>query len=276
MNADHYFSIGHTHDVCQDFALSGLRGDNLSYAIVCDGCSSSEAVDFGARALAYSARDIIVNQPQLYFMADPTSLGHLIVDKASLISALAVPARCLDATLLSIAAQRTVDGYFRVRGLMYGDGVFILRNAAEKTLHVYHVEYQTVPPLPSGAPFYLSYLLNSQRCEDYKQQCNKPKILTEIINGVVTTKELPFDEPVSFDFPRLHADDQLMVASDGINSFKNGAAEPMPYAHFVDLYSLYKNTNGAYLQRRMKAFKRQLATDKWVHDDDISAAAIIL
>jgi len=276
MNADHFFSIGDTHEVCQDFALSGVRGDNLSYAIICDGCSSSEAVDFGARALAYAARDLIVNQTPLFLTGDAKAVGRVIVDKASIIGTLTVPPRCLDATLLAICAQKLSDSFFRVRVLMYGDGVFIRRSPLDGSVNTYHVEYQTVPPLPSGAPFYLSYLLNSERLESYRESCNAPKILTQNINGVVQKTEVAFDEPMSFDYPHLSATDQLMVTSDGIGSFKNAVAESLSYTQFVDLFSVYKNTNGTYLQRRMKAMKRQLVVDKWVHDDDISAAAIIL
>jgi hypothetical protein len=60
---DSYFEIGNTHEVCQDYALSGKLNDNLYYAIITDGCSQSHKecgeVDLGARVVAYAARDAL-------------------------------------------------------------------------------------------------------------------------------------------------------------------------------------------------------------------------
>ena len=47
-NADSYFCIGSTHDVCQDYAISSP--DRLR-AIISDGCSSAPDTDFGSRLL---------------------------------------------------------------------------------------------------------------------------------------------------------------------------------------------------------------------------------
>ena len=55
MNANHHFDIGKHHVVCEDYALSD-SSSTCAYAIVFDGCSSSPDVDFGARALALSAK----------------------------------------------------------------------------------------------------------------------------------------------------------------------------------------------------------------------------
>ena len=56
MNADHYYTIGNSHSVCQDYAISGLV-ENGAYAILSDGCSSSPDVDVGARMLSLSAKE---------------------------------------------------------------------------------------------------------------------------------------------------------------------------------------------------------------------------
>lgn len=54
--------IGHDHTVCEDYALADTFLDT-AYAVVCDGCSASPEVDFGARCMAMSAkRAIRLNQ----------------------------------------------------------------------------------------------------------------------------------------------------------------------------------------------------------------------
>ena len=56
MNADYYIEKGQSHDFCEDFALAGKIGES-AYAILSDGCSSSEHVDLGARLLVHAAKD---------------------------------------------------------------------------------------------------------------------------------------------------------------------------------------------------------------------------
>ena len=55
MNADCYYEIGYSHTVCEDYALAGKINNDISFAIVCDGCSASPHVDVGARILTYAA-----------------------------------------------------------------------------------------------------------------------------------------------------------------------------------------------------------------------------
>lgn len=62
MNSDCYFEIGHSHTICQDYALTGKINDVLSYAIISDGCSSSPLVDVGARLLAHSAKEYLITR----------------------------------------------------------------------------------------------------------------------------------------------------------------------------------------------------------------------
>ena len=60
MNTDCYYEIGHSHIFCEDYALAGIV-NNIGYAIVSDGCSSSDNVDVGARVLAHIAKVFLRN-----------------------------------------------------------------------------------------------------------------------------------------------------------------------------------------------------------------------
>lgn len=64
LSADHHFSIGSQHlrqgKPCQDYALSGIF-ENVSFAIVSDGCSNGENTDVGSRFTALSTAAAIKN-----------------------------------------------------------------------------------------------------------------------------------------------------------------------------------------------------------------------
>src|SRR3989344_1416575 len=63
--SDHHFSIGEQHfrqgKPCQDYALSG-EFENISFAIVSDGCSGGDNTDLGARLTALAAASAIKAQ----------------------------------------------------------------------------------------------------------------------------------------------------------------------------------------------------------------------
>ncbi len=54
MSSDSFFTIGKSHDICEDYACNGVFNDEIAYVIVCDGCSSSTHTDFGSRILSKS------------------------------------------------------------------------------------------------------------------------------------------------------------------------------------------------------------------------------
>jgi Protein phosphatase 2C len=269
LNTDHYFSIGHTHDVCEDYALSGVE-NNVAYAIVCDGCSSpySDYVDFGARALAFAARSLAVYMTDLFFSAGTSELGHLIIDKASVIQRLGTEANCLDATVLIAAVSEK-----RARICMWGDGVCVLR-FGEKRNTVFRIEYE------SGAPYYLSYRLTPNRLQSYLVQFDKPKAVDTLMtaaDGSQTTGRNTMAYTEVFDLREtLSPGSQISLISDGINQFKNATSESIGWATLIDQFTSYKNTKGVFVQRRMKFFKRECAKYQITHDDDISVATLIV
>ena len=61
MNTDCAFYIGTTHEVCQDYALTG----EYSVAIA-DGCSGSVLSDFGSRVLSVTAMNKIAELKTLH------------------------------------------------------------------------------------------------------------------------------------------------------------------------------------------------------------------
>jgi len=58
MNDDSIFTIGKTHRICQDYAHTGNK-NGMFYAILSDGCSSSEHTDLGSRIMVKTAEKYI-------------------------------------------------------------------------------------------------------------------------------------------------------------------------------------------------------------------------
>jgi hypothetical protein len=265
-HADHYFEIGREHVVCEDYALSG-RIDSIAYAAVADGCSSSVDVDVGARALLFAVRDCVLDDFRgrgWYW------LGRNIVRKAqsALSHFLTLHPQTLDATVLLAATQ----GHSAL-AFMWGDGVIVHRK--QDVTRVWHLQY------PSGAPFYLSYHLDSERLRQYRTMADTTKVLTEHClfpdgsRHKASSRVLAAEEQVGFDMEIAHGD-VLAVLSDGINQYRRADGSSIPYLDLVDDFTKFKQTKGLFAQRRLKSFARQCRQQEILHDDDVSMAAIVV
>lgn len=254
MNADHHFEIGKDHKVCEDYALSGIA-QNGAYVIVCDGCSASPDVDFGARVLAFSARRTLGMITDLFCYE---GFGEVTINKSEKIfDLLPLHPQALDATLLVAWVKND-----QLTAYIYGDGLFY-HKAGDKVTTT-HVSFSL------GAPAYLSYNLDSGRLLAYKSMCGKKVVET---NGTVNIVE-PFD-PVIIKTTVLPGD-VIGVCSDGINQFKKADGEPIPWQSLLPEYFGYKTTEGVFVNRRISAFKRKCLKDQVSHLDDISVGTIIV
>jgi hypothetical protein len=82
---------------------------------------------------------------------------------------------------------------------------------------------------------------------------------------------------------KLKASDYTYVSlfSDGLNSFfstrlTNGQkkVEPVLIEQVLDTLWAFKNSHGAFVQRRMKRFRKDFESLDWHHADDLAMAAI--
>ncbi len=270
MHADHFFSIGHTHQLCQDYALSGcLNGD--AYAIVCDGCSGSVGVDIGARLLALSARD------NMHMTKEPSASAFGIACIAKAYEALNVfntfHVRALDSTLImALATSNTA------RVIAFGDGVIVHKSPAERSITMYHIDYsghaKNEPDTKVSAPFYLSYKLGLAESA-YDSKFVTVKKVTRHTDAGVTHTLTPLKEPTDLLLWTLPGD-TISIMSDGVNSFKGPDGLPLDYTDIVKEFVGFKQISGTFVQRRMNAYARFYAKNGITHDDDISIAAIAI
>jgi hypothetical protein len=271
MNADHYFSIGHGHVVCEDYAISGVV-ENGAFAIVCDGCSNSPDVDFGARALALSAKRTLTigGSDMNYDLFGKVTIRNL----EHIGDTIPLHPHSLDATLLA-AWVKGKD--FTVN--IYGDGVFF--HQTPTTLRIVHIDFE------SNCPAYLSYYLDKLRLKRYEDTVFGSKRMTDIsiYRGVLANNKSddtissetymkPF-EPVTIK-GIVDEGDIIAVCSDGVNSFTRADGAGISWESIVRDFINFKTTPGVFVQRRLSFLKRQWVKEQVSHYDDISMAAIVV
>ena len=271
MNADHYFSIGHGHIICEDYAISQVI-DNGAFAILCDGCSDSPDVDFGARALALSAkRTLMIGGSDMNY----DLFGKITIRNLEHIGdTIPLDPHSLDATLLATWVKGKEFTTY-----MYGDGVFFHKTPT--TLRIVYVDFE------DNTPAYLSYYLDKIRFTDYGSTVLGSKHTLDksyYIGGetkpnskdVIETENFikPFD-PVTIR-GLVSEGDIIGVISDGIKSFSQADGMEIPWEYIVLDFVGFRTTPGVFVQRRLSFLKRQWIKNNISFSDDISMAAIVV
>lgn len=274
MNADNDYQIGCDHIVCEDYSLSGVSADGTrAFAIVSDGCSASEDVDFGSRLISMAARETWVKMNSNLFLTKKTNVEYLdfgsqVIQRANVVPPLfpSLAPGVLDATLLMAWVDEGV-----MRMVMYGDGVFL--HKTKDGTHAIHVSFT------NNAPSYLSYLLDNERKAGYIAMGGKKEVTNcMIVDEKVVTSGLttvaPF-EPTTFE-AKVGPGDVIALCSDGINSFRTVGFTNIEWVDLLDDYIGYKNFDGVFAKRRLAAFKRKCLKEGITHHDDISIATIVV
>jgi hypothetical protein len=274
MNTDHYYTIGNTHKICQDYAVSGVVR-NGAYAMVSDGCSSSPDVDTGARLLALSAKKtlLLLNGGDMnYDLFGKVTIRNLehIGDN------IPMDPHALDATLLATWVRGN-----EAKAYLYGDGVFVHKSST--TLRMIHVSFEPGPD-DKTCPAYLSYYLDKVRLREYEDiQISKRIFDVSIYIGGQTP---PLDAIEIEEFVKPFAPaiinvivepgDIVAVCSDGVNSFRESDSSVIEWQGCVNEFVGFKSLEGVFVQRRLAALKRQWMKEQVSHYDDIAMAAIVV
>ncbi|MFA7218909.1 MAG: protein phosphatase 2C domain-containing protein [Synergistaceae bacterium] len=290
MNTDSYFEIGNSHEVCQDFAISGNINENISFAIVTDGCTTSHnqcaQVDTGARILAYSAREALkkiwADKDSTIFENTTQEMVSEFLRNQSIVTTrlierqLGLDPLCADCTLVVAVA----DKFGNAHSFVYGDGsVFVqLKDGSQHMMDVTFL---------SGAPLYLSYQTDEPRKIAYMGVYgNLPVLIDRYIldGGEIETKNS--NQILAYDYGLYGACnsqwkdvDFISVTSDGAKSFlKNEGNETntVPHIKIMNEFNAIKNRNGVFIQRRMKTMGKSNKKLNISHYDDISISAILV
>jgi hypothetical protein len=269
-NSDAFFAMGKSHMVCQDYARFGKTRDGLSYAVVCDGCSSSPDTDFGARLLAVAAE----TQMQCGVIPSPERTVEMLRCN---VEWLGLSPQCFDATM--VAALQEPDG---VRVRMWGDGVVVAQRRDGK-LEVHLVEHL------NNAPTYLSYDLDERRRERYLEKFgNLYKVSTCTFSPFSLSEEPSWSVFCSVPAPlRDWVFDtsgyaSVAVMTDGANSFQvlsetetSKHPRAIPLTEVLRDLLAFKSLRGSFVQRRCHKFLlKECPTRLWDHVDDLAVGVV--
>ena len=162
---------------------------------------------------------------------------------------------------------------------VFGDGVVAIEYEDGKK-DVMDIGYT------SGAPYYVSYLQDRERDASYNA-----------LGGALTIDRHHFvKKDGRYDLKShgstIHIPDHLnsfwsstcfkvenyksiTLMSDGFTSFEDAEQKSIPTIDIVNRATAFKNTNGVFLQRRMKTMMRKLGKEDVDHYDDISIATVV-
>jgi len=282
MHADKYFKTGKIHSVCEDYAIAD-NNQGFPIIVLSDGCSSSMHTDVGARILAHCCRNRLKKidifkfaerenfEDALDFYED--YIKHAIWPADATRRQMNLPEECLDATLL---IAFTLLGEVIVS--IAGDGVFAVHDPKDNLLKIFQIKYLT------NAPYYLSYQLDPQRSENFKNEFTSTKIIKEYTldlntNTLIDITEKESDEPISHWHFYKSDYDVIALFSDGVETFRLNTSKGFITSKVYEIISElinFKTIKGSFIQRRCKSFFKHCTRTKMQHDDDFSMAAIYL
>ena len=290
MNTDCYIDKGYSHKICQDYAISGD-----GYAIVSDGCSSSEHTDIGARVLSMCARELILrflkSSDGSHSVPDYVFAGDYIVGRAwSSVQNLGLPMSCLDATLImafvydgDCHVYRYGDGYVMLyRGDdnvgVYGNGIECWNGYAMSPIDDEITTFANKVEYPRNAPNYLTYRL------DFKRQRIYDEMVGNDIRGFDSQNLSEWDyydvdRCEFYDYYKFTDVHKLIIGTDGIGSFiekSNGIAEEFLDLKVIEQILAFKNTKGEFIQRRCRSMIKKMKKNNIDHYDDFAVAGINL
>jgi hypothetical protein len=268
LKTDHSFHIGEQHvrqgKPCQDYALSGTLLENLSYAIVSDGCSSGGMTDIGARLLSLALKQGL-----------ETGATRGIVDRTT--AYLTSMQRSLELTtrdMLATGLLAFANNNQLVSVLVIGDGVVVEKPIVGSLIATkYEWSYNT--------PFYLAY-----GAELRKQFLDRTPTLTreswsissETNWRLIATEEVsPYiavEHGCWWEYEPPHGPwnlDSIAVMSDGVLQ-----VDELPWQRVVWELMNFKSTSGQFATRRMNRFITEAKKQGRGPIDDIAMAVINL
>jgi len=283
MNTDSYYEIGSSHIVCEDYAIDGFFSEDVAYAIVSDGCSSSPDTDIGARIMARSLADHFRGKIQQGETWEPSF--DFVISNANVVCSkmFGMQSNSLDATLVMALVSKRKGRNFAGIWISGDGGAFV--QFKDGSSWFCHVVFE------SGAPYYQSYKLDHNRQIAY---INKwPDDLKRIkTNTTLKGKDpAPREHTIGFNqedvcmgtFDLYHENftaeiEFISVFSDGIESYSKATddAKKIPPEEIANRLCAYKNFKGEFVKRRMNRVKRDCVKEDISHYDDISCATIVL
>jgi len=279
MNVDSAFIIGTTHQVCQDYAASGINQpqgsqlNNSAYTIVSDGCSSSSDTDIGSRLLTKTAEQLIQSASNLSIQTVESihhRASHVALRRAR---ALGLAPNSVDATLLSLHATSNT-----VFAACSGDGVIVFQSNTG-LIDAYVISF------PHGYPLYPSYIHQPDRLAALSADQRVKEVnhyQNTGLNGSLLLQSNYESSSITEVFTSPTKNNGLAaVFSDGIHSFSELAQTPtsksvigIPAEKVLLDFLSFKTFSGAFLRRRFKRVRDEYQSKGWTNNDDLACGII--
>lgn len=279
MKADSFFTIGSSHDICQDYAMTYFSGDT-AISMISDGCSMicvdgnpvpHHLSDVAARIVCLAAKSAakqLISRPGRRDISD--AFVELI--NKSLINAKNMfgTSSCLGDATLSIVSYR--QGSIPCVTTI-GDGVTHYQD--DNTNVIITRKYE--PNMPA----YFSYLIDGDNAYWHKDNIPTLTRVTSfysrewefissdsdtICNSLFTTDNIGLAPEAK----------SISVFSDGISDITLPSGDKMPVDIVVQTLTSFKRYGGQFVRRRMKAQLRRWASEGIHPCDDTSMATIVM
>ncbi len=276
MNSDSFFTIGSTHRVCQDYAISvdgTYEGNNRPFIAIADGCSGSPDTDFGSRILVKAVENIYLKQND---NLDSDDIYKKIWGRSlTALNALGLNYYALDSTLIYAFKNEK-----EIRVTVIGDGTIAVKTKDDH-INTINIEYK------GNAPLYLSYMYadnGHNRLKQREKEFDCTKKITTILhkngNPLEMSEENSLEQIEHFTFP-IEDIKYVSIFTDGISSFikqeigtGTKTFETVPDYLVVEQAMDFKNSSGEFVRRRCQRFLKDFASQGIKHTDDFSTATI--
>jgi len=285
-NTDSIYVIGYNHKVCEDYAYSGIipnTNTDIPYAIICDGCSSTQDSDVGARLLAHGFKNFLrkMGNNIHYYHNEPNELYddlcyHLKRTIHNSAESVGLYPSSFVATIRAMAVIK--DKLFCFH---FGDGYTIHQQKNESALKEIKRSYIASTMFPSGIPYYFMNHINKRERENYSDVTDNYDILYNDV--VINSSDYYINSDTHFysviDLNELPDGNHVFtVTSDGIDTFyifdDCGKQIEIPVETIMDKAFAFKNFHGEFVKRRFNKFFKYIKNENIKHYDDFSVASI--
>lgn len=255
---DHFYTMGKTHSVCEDYALKGNKP--IPFVVVCDGCSASEHSDLGAKVLSLTTKHILENTPE--WPLSYNEFGQRLITRSLwVINEMQLRNCALDSTvMLAFLHENTIRVY------IYGDGCLLFQDNND------NIGFIDIS-FTHNAPFYLTYWPDKERQEEYGNYAPKPLLITDSVNG--TSGPMSYQTPLSFSFSldKFHT---IAIASDGATQVINiDNGQKLPLFDVTQKLLAFDNCQGSFVNAHMEQLLDSYEQKGIFPADDLSLGVFI-
>jgi hypothetical protein len=256
---DHFYTMGFTHTVCEDYAAHGNKP--IPFVVLSDGCSSSEKTEIGARILTLTSKSLIEKATDWPW--DYNQFGEKLIEKAKqVITEMELPVSVLHATVMLAFldhAQNEIVVY------VYGDGCLFLQDHQGfiRTIEI---------AFAHNAPYYLSYWGNQEVFLEYVMY--EPYSLIVRDSAKEKSKPNSFNSQLIFRFP-LKKFKTVAITSDGVNQCLDIRRHTKLSVFEVanDLLA-FPNTEKEFIKHHLEKTLKKYSIDGYYPLDDLSIAVL--